>query len=213
MKKLLFAACLTALSYFTQAQNSDTPVKIGYTNVSYIFSISPRSKEIESEIKSRTQLLQKEVEGKEKELQEKYAAYQKSASTMMESIRADKENEIRNLEQSIMNLRKNADAELRQKYEDLVSPESDKIQKAIKEVAKENGYTYVINGDPQSMLYGEEKYDITDLVLKKLGITRPAPGTETDADDKFTPVSSPKPTTGGGSGAAPVKRTVPNKKK
>ncbi len=214
MKKFIVTAALLA-SGILGAQAQTDGLKIGYTNVNYIFSLSPRSKEIESEIKTRTQILQKEVEKKEQELQAKFQDYEKTRSTMMESIRADKENELRNLEQSIMNLRKNADGELRNKYEELVAPESEKISKAVKDVAKENGYTYIMNGDPQVMLFGEEKYDVTDLVLKKLGITPPAPGSESSANP-LVPKSSPSggSTSGstGGSQQAPAKRKVPNKK-
>jgi outer membrane protein len=166
---------IAAFPFLAQAQD-EKPFKLGYTNVNYIYSLSPKSKEIESEIKSRTTMLQKEIENKEKDFQEKLASYQKAQGNMLESIKADKENELRNLESSIMNLKKNAEAELKAKYEELVAPESDRISKAVKDVATENGFTYIINGDPQIVLYSSEKYDVTDLVLKKLGITPPAPG-------------------------------------
>lgn len=211
MKKFIVTAALVASS-FLGANAQTEGLKIGYTNVNYIFSLSPRSKEIESEIKTRTQILQKEIEKKEQELQAKFQDYEKSRNSMMESIRADKENELRNLEQSIMNLRKNADGELRNKYEELVAPESEKISKAVKDVAKENGFTYIMNGDPQVMLFGEEKFDVTDMVLKKLGISPPAPGSETSANP-LVPKNSTAPSGGSSTGSpAPVKRKVPNKK-
>ena len=169
-----FFLVMLLAAFSAGAQEAAAPIKIGYTNVTYIFNLSPKSKEIESELKSRQTMLSKEIENKQKDFQEKLAAYQKAQGNMLESIKADKENELRNLQTSIETLQRNAEAELKNKYDELIAPESDRISKAVKEVATENGYTYIINGDPNTVLYSSEKYDVTNLVLKKLGINPPA---------------------------------------
>ncbi len=52
-----------------------------------------------------------------------------------------------------------------------------KVGKAIEDVAKENGFSYILNprmiegGDV--LLFTDEKYNISELVLKKLGSTMP----------------------------------------
>lgn len=66
-----------------------------------------------------------------------------------------------------------------------------KVGKAIEEVAKENGFTYIltpqmIGGGGDVILYGDEQYNISKLVLKKMGIT-PAPAATTAT----TPVKKP----------------------
>ena len=65
----------------------------------------------------------------------------------------------------------------------IAEPALDKIQKAIEEVAKENGYNFIINsGQPEVglhiILYADEKDNISNLVLKKLGIEPPPPAPE-----------------------------------
>jgi outer membrane protein len=53
----------------------------------------------------------------------------------------------------------------------------EKIQTAIDEVAKANGYTHIFNSQldvgVSILLYAREEDDISDLVLKQLGITPP----------------------------------------
>jgi outer membrane protein len=55
-----------------------------------------------------------------------------------------------------------------------MKPVFEKVGKAIETVAVENGFAYIIN--PQMMnggdvlLFADEKYNISNLVLKKLGI-------------------------------------------
>lgn len=154
------------------------PLKIGYTSVYYILSISPKAKEIESDLKARNTQLEKELQRKMADFEEKYTAFSRGQNTMSETIKADKYRELQNLEGSIKEFQKNAEQEMAAKREELVGPELEKISKGIKEVAKENGYTYILNGDPQIMIYGADDHDITDLVLTKLGIPKPAPGSK-----------------------------------
>ncbi|MES2389562.1 MAG: OmpH family outer membrane protein [Bacteroidota bacterium] len=201
ISKAIFALLFLA-AFSVNAQDADKPMKIGYTNVNYIFSLSPQSKVIESELKSRQAMLTKEIEYKQKDFQTKLEAYQKAQSTMLESIKADKETELRNLQTSIQTLQTNAESELKTKYDELIAPESERISKAVKDVAVENGFTYVINGDPNTVLYSNEKFDVTDLVLKKLGINPAAAGSEKPAADK----PAAKPTT------SPTTKPAPKKK-
>ena len=50
----------------------------------------------------------------------------------------------------------------------------EKVKKAIDEVGKENGYTFILNSQnglgQDTFLYSVESIDITHLVLKKLGV-------------------------------------------
>ena len=185
MRKALIAIVVVFVASLglVNAQEAKAP-KIGYTNANYIFSISPKAKEIESEIRSRSMVLRKELEKKQEEFRTKLDDYEKTKNSMMEAIRRSKENELRNLEQNLMELQQGAETEIKNKTDELIAPESDRIQKAIKDVAAENGFTFVINGDPQVLLYGVESANITDLVLKKLGITPPAPGAENTTENK-----------------------------
>jgi len=63
---------------------------------------------------------------------------------------------------------------MQKKQNDLVNPVFTKVGKAIEEVALENGFSYIINphmidgGDV--LMFTDERYNISNLVLKKLGI-------------------------------------------
>ena len=61
-----------------------------------------------------------------------------------------------------------------QKQSVLLNPVMNKLQSAIDEVAKENKYTYILNQTSGSnILYGVEQYDVTNLIVKKLGVSIP----------------------------------------
>jgi outer membrane protein len=178
------------------------PVKIGYTNVNYILSISPASKVIQKQLEETQKQYMKTIEDKNKELEGKFEAYQKGQGTMPEAIKKDKEDELRTLQRSIQTLQENAQEDLRKKEQELVKPELDKIYKAVNEVAKANGFTHVFNSD-QVLLYAEEETDVTDLVMAKLGIEEPKEESgKGDLSPKTNPTPMPKPM---GPGTAPKK--------
>ncbi|MBC5994762.1 OmpH family outer membrane protein [Pontibacter cellulosilyticus] len=166
IKTLVVAFLLISFASF--AQSNDQPLKIGYTNVEYILLQLPESKEIESQLKTHSTQLENQLKGKYNEYETKLQAYEKGAATMDKTIREDKEKELMNLNNSIQEFQRNAQMSLQQKEKSLVDPVIAKIDKAIKDVAKENGYTYVISN--QALLAGPENGDISPLVLKKLGV-------------------------------------------
>lgn len=166
IKTLVVAFLLISFASF--AQSNDQPLKIGYTNVEYILLQLPESKQIESDLKTHSTQLENQLKNKYAEYESKLQAYEKGAATMDKVVREDKEKELMNLNNSIQEFQRSAQASLQQKEKSLVDPVITKIDKAIKEVAKENGYTYVISN--QALLAGPEDGDISPLVLKKLGV-------------------------------------------
>jgi outer membrane protein len=75
-----------------------------------------------------------------------------------------------------------------------VNPVVQKIQKAIDAVAKENAYTYIFNLDAGAnttpiLLVAPEENNITELVLKKLGVD-PSKATTTAAPSANKPAAT-----------------------
>ena len=90
---------------------------------------------------------------------------------------------------------------MQQRQQTALKPVLDKIQKNIDAVAEENGYAYILNSDSGSnpvLLHGPKDGDISDLILKKMGIT------PTQATPAPT-VQAPKTTTGTNVPPAPSK--------
>ena len=188
-KNVIFLVALMVTSIAVKAQNS--AVKIGYTNAEYILSFLPESKQIQSELSDFQKQLETQLDSKTKEFQQKVGDFQKNQANMIPEVRNDKQQELQNLQASIEKFQQDAQGSLQKKQADLLQPAYDKIQKAIDAVAKENGYTYVFNsGQPEVglhiLLYAKDEDNISNLVLKKLGITPPA-------NDKSQSLENPQP--------------------
>lgn len=172
--RIILVALLAGVATQVDAQTASQ--KIGYTNVDYILSQMPETRVIETEIKTKEAQYQTLIQQKQKELQDKAANYQKNVATMSDVIRADMEKQLQGLQTNLQEFQQNAVQELQGKQQQLLAPVLEKIDKAIKEVAKENGYTFVLSTDISRelspvLLYTTEEYNITDLVFKKMGVT------------------------------------------
>lgn len=204
MKKLLLVAGFIGFTTFAIAQ--EKALKIGYTNVDYLIASMPESKQIEGDLKIYKDQLDKQLEIKVKEFREKYDSYEKGASMMTDVIRADKEKELQDLNGQIEAFQKNAEKSLQEKQQKLMKPVLEKIQKAIDDVAVENGFTYILSSDGAMgqvpiILYGQDSLNVSDTVLKKMGITASAvPATPTSTETK----PSPTPATGTGVKDKPI---------
>ena len=172
-RTLLFATLFCAAVGNAVAQQAAQ--KIGYEDWEYIFSQMPESKQLEAELKTHQTQLENQMNAKRQELEAKYKAYQSMPATTSDVIRADKERELNSLNESIQKFSQDAQASLVKKQTDLMQPVYTKVGKAIEDVAKEQGYSFIINpqlgAGADVLLYTDEKYDISDLVLKKMGIT------------------------------------------
>lgn len=151
----------------------EKPIKIGYVNLEYIVSLLPDTKQIDSDLKSFEKQLKSKLQLKAIELQNKLQSYQDGYKTMTEAVKNQKENELQQLQGEFEKLQMESQNDLANKQVELIRPIYDKIQKAVQAVAKENKYTHVLNADTGGMLivlYADEEYNISNLVLRKLGI-------------------------------------------
>lgn len=201
MKKLhlTFAAvALAAASFFAPSAQAQAPLKIGFTSVEYVLSQMPESKQIESDLKAYGTQLEAQLKSKTTEYQTKVDAYQKGQGTMTAVVKADTEKELTRLGQSIQEFQQTAQQSMQQKQQTLLRPVLDKIQKNIDAVANDNGYTYILNSDSGSnpiLLHGPKDGDVSDIILKKMGITPTAPsaGPTVQAPRANAPIVPPAP--------------------
>lgn len=177
MRKLVLFLVLATGFIAAQAQTPTASTKIGFADVDYIFSQMPESKQIETELKSTQNQLKNQIDAKTQEFQKKLADYQANINTMLDAVRQNTERELQQLQENLQRLQQDAQATINNKQAQLMEPVFKKVGQAIEDVAKENGYTFILTqqiGGLDVILYADEKNDVSNLVLKKLGVTPPA---------------------------------------
>jgi len=165
-KLLLVALLITAGALSSQAQKT----KVGVINIGDILLLMPEYDSIQDAYKVKYQSIQSDLQTMYQEYELKQAELAEKQEQLTEMMKGIKMQELEDLQKRIQTLQQGAQGELDAFEQTKVKPLLDKIKKAIKEVAKENGYTHVINNTQDQVLYFEEAFDILPLVKKKLNL-------------------------------------------
>jgi outer membrane protein len=151
-------------------------VKIGFIYQEKIYSQMPEAKQVEEDLKNTEKQYQTLIQAKIKDFQDKAAVYEKMPANTSDIIKQDKEKELQNLQTSIQEFQQNSQSSLQKKQAQLLQPLLKKIEENMHAVANENAYTHVFNydagmGTAPILLHYPAEAAISDLVLKKMGIT------------------------------------------
>lgn len=165
----LFAviALVVGFSFVTQAQN---PVKIGYIDFNTLLASMPGIDSVKIKLQNYQKTLTDQMDAMKAEFENKYMDYQSQSSSMSDLIKQTKEKELADLQTRIDAFQQKASQDLNDQQQQLVAPFIEKGKNAIKEVAKENKYTYILNAIEDVIIYKEDSDDVMNLVKKKLGI-------------------------------------------
>ena len=167
MKKtlILIAACLFAFGGNAVAQKN---IKLGHINSQELLQIMPGRDTAQAtlqkeaaEIESTLKTMQSELERISNEFMQKQAEW-------TELIRNTKRSEIQDMQTRIQSFYENAQKQLQEREAELTKPIVDRTKKAIEDVAREGGYTYIFDG--ATLLYSQDSEDIMPQVKKKLGL-------------------------------------------
>lgn len=158
---------ICGVTFYAQSQSK---LKIGHVNTSEILQVIPGRDSAQQALTRYASELEQQLQIMMKEFETKYAEYQANETKWTELVKRSKERELVDLQNRILEFQENAQNELQKKESELIEPLIRRLQNAIRDVAKERGYTYVLDASSGALLFYEDGDDITPLVKKKLGI-------------------------------------------
>lgn len=166
IKSLLFTVAFAALTVSVQAQ------KFGYINSQELIGQLAEVKEANAKIETLKKQLQKKGQDMITALQTKYTDLQKKQT---DGLLSPKEVEtqaalLKQEEVKLGEFEQTSQQKIYEKSEELLSPIQNRINNAIKEVATDNGYTYIFDTSMGLVLYADPGTDVTTLVKTKLGL-------------------------------------------
>lgn len=181
MLKRLLSISLLGLIFvgfagISSAYAQDT--KIGYVDPQVILSKMPEMKAVQQRLENFIQRKQEELAAKQQNFQNEVAEYQKKVAVISEEAKAEEEKRLGELNAELRQYQMQIQQEVQQKQQELVGPLLEQINAAISTVAQEQGLTYVLNTTTSTgdviILYAsdeaQQKYNITDKVMRELGI-------------------------------------------
>lgn len=164
MKQFILLSCMVILG-LTDA----VAQKFGHLNAQEILLTLPERAEAQASIEAAAAEYEGEVTRMQSELESKYADYQTKAGTWPDAIRQQKEREIQQLDAGLQEFAMTIQNDLAQMEQQLLAPMVERVRKAIEDVGKEQGFTYIFDSSTGATLYNGGE-DVTSLVKTKLGM-------------------------------------------
>lgn len=163
MKKLLVLGVAVMMSVIGYAQ------KIGHLDRTALIQAMPETKEVEKKLAGIQEEYRVAYQAMETEYNGMVQEAQANQKTWPQAILESKVKAIQDKEQQIAQFEQTASEDLQKQQQALYQPIIDKATKAIEDVAKENGYIYVIDSGLGVLLYSGGD-DLLPLAKTKLGI-------------------------------------------
>ncbi|WP_440121515.1 OmpH family outer membrane protein [Tenacibaculum sp. Ill] len=149
---------------------SNAQTKVGTVNSELIISKMPQMKGVLQRVENYGKKLDSSFQIKATEYKAKVDSFKAEEKIMTEDDKKTRFQELRTLEQEMGKFRQNGSAMMQIQKEQSLRPLYKKLSEVIAEVAKANGYTQVLTTTGNEFGYIDERFDITQLVLDKLGI-------------------------------------------
>jgi outer membrane protein len=176
MKKLLLGAVM-ALGFMSASAQT----KIGYINTDDLMAVMPESAKLQTDLNEYQASLQQQGLTLQKEADAKRDQYFLDSSKLSPSMKEIRRNDLVKLYSRLQNYDQEAQEEAQKYAQTKIAPVRTKALDAIKTVAKERGYTYVIDNATTLLLVMPAGDDLLPIVKAKLGIKdapAAAPGTK-----------------------------------
>lgn len=166
---LLAVMLLVGITTINAQQNQ----RIAYVDSDYILENIPEYGDAQEEINQLSKKWEKEITALFQEAQELDREYQAESVLLSEDQKRKKKEAIASKRQEAENLRMQyygPEGELFTKRAELIQPIQEKVYNAINQVALTKNYAFVFDkASGTSMLYCNEKNDISDEVLDEIG--------------------------------------------
>lgn len=169
MKKV-FGILLFAALAFTAQDGFAQSFKTGHINRDDIIIAMPDYDTAMKQYNAFGQELTNALELMQVEYNNKLDQYVKDSKTLTDLVKANKEQELADMQTRINNFQQQAQVQLQDKQAELLNPIIEKATNAINAVAREGGYIYIY--DVRTLVYVDtvKSTDIGPLVKTRLGI-------------------------------------------
>ena len=149
---------------------SFSQTKLGTVNSELIIGKMPQMKAVLERIDNYSKKLDSSFSIKVTEYKSKFDSFKAEEKIMTADDKKSRITELQKMEQEMGKFRKNGTTMMQLRRDEFMRPLYKKLSEVISEVAKANGYTQILTTGGNEFGYIDENFDITKLVMDKLGI-------------------------------------------
>ncbi len=149
--------------------------QIGYVDTEYVLNQMPEHATVQQKLDKLEEQWRSEIQQKEQEVQKLEQEFQARELLYTEEERKQKQKVIQSTRRKVERLRQKyfgPEGQLYSRQKDLMRPLQERILKAAESVATDEGYDYVVDKKGEALfLYARKEHDLSDQILRELGIT------------------------------------------
>lgn len=149
--------------------------EIGYVDTEYVLNQMPDYAAVQQKLDKLEQRWRSEIQQKEQEVQKLEQEFQARELLYTDEERKQKQKAIQSTRREVEQLRQKyfgPEGQLYSRQKDLMRPLQERILEAAENVATAEGYDYVVDKKGEALfLYANKEHDLSDQVLRELGIT------------------------------------------
>lgn len=145
--------------------------KLGYIDMQRALKSSEAGKEAQEQLAARLKKYQDEINVKQEELKKLKDDLEKQGMLLSETARAAKEKDYQQKLKEFQRFTKDAQEDMESKDQDFTRKILEGMEKVIQEFGRKNGYSFIFVKN-ESMLYVDDKTDVTEEVLKLFNSNR-----------------------------------------
>lgn len=166
MYKVLAVFLVAGALLSLQAQAAPVHKKIGIVDVSYILSHSKAGKSALKQLKSYAQSAQSSLQKEQQKLQQEEETLKKNASIESKAVQDKQKKQFKSDMATFQQHYQKTRQGFYKKRQELLQPLQAKLYDIIQKYAKAHGYGLILNQSPNSVVYSDGSYDLTDVIMK-----------------------------------------------
>jgi outer membrane protein len=182
MKKALLIIALSVSIVSCNKTAEVKEVKTAYVDTSVLMKQYTEAKDLEAKYKAKSEEKGRQLEAEINRFKQDAANFQSQAQANGQAWAQQKGAELQKREQQLGQAQQALSQQLQQESSVEMDSLVSGVKKFIKAYGKEKGYAYIYGtGDAASILYAEDKFDITKDVVKLLNDKYKAPAKKEEA--------------------------------
>jgi outer membrane protein len=165
MKRLSVLLLTLLLLGAVSAQAADS--KIAFIDLQKALNLSVAGKAAKEKITGKVKEYEAIIDKRQKELKKLKDELEKQAVLLSDEARSAKERDYQQKLKEFQRFTKDVQDELKQQDSDYTNRIIEKIVDLVQKVGKQEGYDMVLERNSGGIVYGSDRIDITDQVLKE----------------------------------------------
>lgn len=169
MKQSLVTFAFAFMLFSCQKTTETKEIKTAYIDTTKLMETYNESKDIDSKYKNKTEVMGNELEVEIKKFKQDAANFQKIAQSKGQEWAQQNGAALQQRQEKLQYAQQAIVQQMQQEMGVEKDSMVNEIKRVIKKYGKENGYAYIYGtGEANTVLYAEDKYDITKDIIKLL---------------------------------------------